>query len=231
MSTDDGLVSEFLIDGLAEKFNVLTDVEAQLIEQRILYCGVDEAGAGPLCGDVVAAAVILDPNNPIAALNDSKKLSEKKREALFPEIKEKALSYCIARASAEEIDNINILQARMLAMTRAVRGLKLHGLKELPEYALIDGNRLPVLDMPGTAIVKGDALVAAISAASILAKVQRDHEMVALDKQYPGYGLAKHKGYPTKAHIAALDQLGPCDIYRKTFGPVKRLLADNESLP
>jgi len=178
---------------LAEKFNVLTEIEAQLIEQRIIYCGVDEAGAGPLCGDVVAAAVILDPNNPIAALNDSKKLSEKKREALFPEIKEKALSYCIARASAEEIDNINILQARMLAMTRAVRGLQLHGLKQLPEYALIDGNRLPELDMPGAAIIKGDALVAAISAASILAKVQRDHEMVALDEQYPGYGLAKHK--------------------------------------
>ena len=212
---------------LLQKFNVLTEIEAQLIEQRIIYCGVDEAGAGPLCGDVVAAAVILDPNNPIAALNDSKKLSEKKREALFPEIKEKALSYCIARASAEEIDSINILQARMLAMTRAVRGLELHGLKQLPEYALIDGNRLPELDMPGAAIVKGDALVAAISAASILAKVQRDHEMIALDEQYPGYGLAKHKGYPTKAHIEALETLGPCEIYRKTFGPVKRLLADN----
>jgi ribonuclease HII len=212
---------------LLQKFNVLTEIEAQLIEQRIIYCGVDEAGAGPLCGDVVAAAVILDPDNPIAALNDSKKLSEKKREALFPEIKEKALSYCIARASAEEIDSINILQARMLAMTRAVRGLELHGLKQLPEYALIDGNRLPELDMPGAAIVKGDALVAAISAASILAKVQRDHEMIALDEQYPGYGLAKHKGYPTKAHIEALETLGPCEIYRKTFGPVKRLLADN----
>lgn len=210
---------------LAEKFSVATEIEAQLIEQRIVYCGVDEAGAGPLCGDVVAAAVILDPDNPITALNDSKKLSEKKREALFPEIKEKALSYCIARASAEEIDSINILQARMLAMTRAVRGLKLNGLKELPEYALIDGNRLPELDMPGTAIIKGDALVAAISAASILAKVQRDHEMIALDEQYPGYGLAKHKGYPTKAHIEALEKLGPCEIYRKTFGPVKRLLA------
>jgi len=212
---------------LLQKFNVLTEIEAQLIEQRIIYCGVDEAGAGPLCGDVVAAAVILDPDNPIAALNDSKKLSEKKREALFPEIKEKALSYYIARASAEEIDSINILQARMLAMTRAVRGLELHGLKQLPEYALIDGNRLPELDMPGAAIVKGDALVAAISAASILAKVQRDHEMIALDEQYPGYGLAKHKGYPTKAHIEALETLGPCEIYRKTFGPVKRLLADN----
>lgn len=214
------------LSDLATKFNVATEIEAQLLEQLIVYCGVDEAGAGPLCGDVVAAAVILDPQNPIEALNDSKKLSEKKREALFPIIKEKALSFCIARATAEEIDNINILQARMLAMTRAVRGLEFHGLKQLPEYALIDGNRLPELDMPGTAIVKGDALVAAISAASILAKVQRDHEMLALDEKFPGYGLAKHKGYPTKAHIEALEKLGPCEIYRKTFGPVKKLLAE-----
>jgi ribonuclease HII len=206
-------------DLLAE-FNVETEVEAQLLQQQILYCGVDEAGAGPLCGDVVAAAVILDPNNPIDALNDSKKISAKKREALFPEIKEKALSYCIARASVAEIDEINILHARMLAMTRAVRGLEVQ-----PEYALIDGNRLPELDMPGSAIIKGDALVAAISAASILAKVQRDHEMEALDLEYPGYGLAKHKGYPTKDHLAALAELGPCEIYRKSYGPVKKLLA------
>lgn len=211
-------------DLLAE-FQVLTEIEAQLLDQRIVFCGVDEAGAGPLCGDVVAAAVILDPSNPIESLNDSKKISAKKREVLFPEIKEKSLSYCIARATVAEIDEINILQARMLAMTRAVRGLALNGIKKLPEYALIDGNRLPELDMPGSAIVKGDALVAAISAASILAKVQRDHEMEALDKQYPGYGLAQHKGYPTKAHIAALEELGPCDIYRKTYGPVKKLLA------
>lgn len=211
-------------DLLAE-LQVLTEIEAQLLDQRIVFCGVDEAGAGPLCGDVVAAAVILDPSNPIESLNDSKKISAKKREALFPEIKEKSLSYCIARATVAEIDEINILQARMLAMTRAVRGLALNGIKKLPEYALIDGNRLPELDMPGSAIVKGDALVAAISAASILAKVQRDHEMEALDKQYPGYGLAQHKGYPTKAHIAALEELGPCDIYRKTYGPVKKLLA------
>lgn len=210
---------------LLVEFQVLTEVEAQLLDQRIVFCGVDEAGAGPLCGDVVAAAVILDPSNPIESLNDSKKISAKKREALFPEIKEKSLSYCIARATVAEIDEINILQARMLAMTRAVRGLALNGIKKLPEYALIDGNRLPELDMPGTAIVKGDALVAAISAASILAKVQRDHEMEALDKQYPGYGLAQHKGYPTKAHIAALEELGPCDIYRKTYGPVKKLLS------
>ena len=198
---------------------VATEIEAQLIEQRIRYCGVDEAGAGPLCGDVLAAAVILDPNNPIAALNDSKKLSAKKRELLFDEICDKALSYSIARATVAEIDDINILQARMLAMSRAVATLDVQ-----PEYSLIDGNRLPELTMPATAIIKGDALVAAISAASILAKVARDIEMVELDKQYPGYGLAKHKGYPTKDHIAALNELGVCEIYRKTYGPVKRLL-------
>jgi len=199
--------------------------EIELIEKGLIYCGVDEAGAGPLCGDVVAAAVILDPNNPISALNDSKKLSEKKREALFPEIKEKALAYCIARASAEEIDEINILHARMLAMTRAVNGLNLEESLKL-EHALIDGNRLPKdLVCEASFVIKGDALVASIAAASILAKVQRDHEMQALDKKYPQYGLAKHKGYPTKAHIEALNEHGPLDFYRKTFGPVKKLLA------
>lgn len=199
--------------------------ELTLIEQGLIYCGVDEAGAGPLCGDVVAAAVILDPKNPISALNDSKKLSEKKREALFPEIKEKALAYCIARASAEEIDDINILHARMLAMTRAVNGLTLNKPNKL-NHALIDGNRLPKdLVCDATFVVKGDALVSAIAAASILAKVQRDHEMVALDKKYPQYGFAKHKGYPTKAHIEALNEHGPLDFYRKTFGPVKALLS------
>ncbi len=198
--------------------------EQVLIDQGLLYCGVDEAGAGPLCGDVVAAAVILDPNNPIAGLNDSKKLSEKKREALFPEIKEKALAYCIARASAEEIDDINILHARMLAMTRAVNGLTLNKPLKL-DHAMIDGNRLPKdLVCDASFVIKGDALVASIAAASVLAKVQRDHEMVALDKKHPQYGFAKHKGYPTKAHIAALTEHGPLSFYRKTFGPVKALL-------
>ena len=198
--------------------------ELTLIEQGLIYCGVDEAGAGPLCGDVVAAAVILDPNNPITGLNDSKKLSEKKREALFPEIKEKALAYCIARASAEEIDDINILHARMLAMTRAVNGLTLNKPKKL-DHAMIDGNRLPKdLVCDASFVIKGDALVASIAAASVLAKVQRDHEMVALDKKHPQYGFAKHKGYPTKAHIAALTEHGPLSFYRKTFGPVKALL-------
>lgn len=201
---------------------IKTEIEAELISQQLLYCGVDEAGAGPLCGDVVAAAVILDPDNPIDALNDSKKLSEKKREILFDEIKDKALAFSIARASVEEIDRINILHARMLAMSRAVAELN-----PAAEYALIDGNRLPDLNVPATAVVKGDALVAAISAASILAKVTRDREMVELDQKYPGYGLAKHKGYPTKDHLAALQALGPCEIYRRSYGPVKKLLAES----
>ena len=198
----------------------ILEQEQRLIDLGILYCGVDEAGAGPLCGDVVAAAVVLDPQNPIPELNDSKKLSEKKREKLFPIIKEKALAYSIARCSPQEIDEINILNARMLAMTRAIKGLDIS-----VKHALIDGNRLPK-DMPceGTAIVKGDALVASISAASVLAKVARDHDMVELDKQFPQYGLAKHKGYPTKAHLEALEIFGPTDIYRKTYGPVKKLL-------
>ncbi|MFT6154935.1 MAG: ribonuclease HII [Bermanella sp.] len=200
--------------------------EQILIDQGIIFCGVDEAGAGPLCGDVVAAAVILDPHNPIQALNDSKKLSEKKREALFPEIMEKALSFCVARANVDEIDEINILHARMLAMTRAVNGLDVK-----PDHALIDGNRLPLnMCCPGTAIIKGDALVQAISAASVLAKVTRDHDMVEMDKFYPMYGLAKHKGYPTKAHIEALQKYGlqkggSYEIYRKTYGPVKKIIA------
>ena len=200
--------------------NEIIPQEQILLDAGLIYCGVDEAGAGPLCGDVVAAAVILDPNNPILLLDDSKKLSEKKRELLFPEIKEKALAYCIARCSAQEIDEINILQARMLAMSRAINALSIS-----PQHALIDGNRIPQgLICEATAVVKGDALVTAISAASVLAKVQRDHDMVELDKRYPGYGLAQHKGYPTKAHIAALKELGPTDIYRMTFVPVKALL-------
>lgn len=198
----------------------IIEQEQVLIDQGILYCGVDEAGAGPLCGDVVAAAVILDPNNPIEDLNDSKKLSEKKREKLSPIIKHKALAYCIARCTPAEIDEINILNARMLAMSRAVEGLKIN-----VGHALIDGNRLPKdLTCPGTAIIKGDALVASISAASVLAKVSRDHDMVELDAKYPEYGLAKHKGYPTKAHLEALQKYGPTEIYRKTYGPVKKLL-------
>lgn len=205
-------------------------VEQALITSGALYCGVDEAGAGPLCGDVVAAAVILDPRYPIAELNDSKKLSEKKREYLFPLIKEQAIAYCIARCTPQEIDQINILQARMLAMTRAVNGLA-NQLGECitPEFALVDGNRIPQnLPCEAEAIVKGDALVASISAASVLAKVQRDHDMMELDKLYPEYGLAKHKGYPTKAHLAVLNELGPTPIYRQSYAPVKALLDANK---
>jgi len=201
----------------------MIEQEQTLIEQAISYCGVDEAGAGPLCGDVVAAAVVLDPARPIDGLNDSKKLTEKRREALYEEILAKAADFAIARATVEEIDDINILNARMLAMTRAVEGL---GSK--PHHALIDGNKLPELDIPATAIIKGDSLVMAIAAASILAKVTRDREMLEMEEKYPGYGFAKHKGYGTKAHLEALQQLGPCEIHRRSYAPVKKLLADFE---
>lgn len=184
-----------------------------------MYCGVDEAGAGPLCGDVLAAAVILDPNHIPEGLTDSKKISEKKREALFEPIKAHSIRYCIARASVAEIDELNILNARMLAMSRAVAGLG-----EGVQHALIDGNRLPELHIPATAIVKGDSKVAAISAASILAKVQRDREMLEWDIQYPGYGFAQHKGYGTKQHLAALQTLGACPIHRKSYAPVKAVI-------
>jgi ribonuclease HII len=199
---------------------IKTAEEQQLVDAGAVYCGVDEAGAGPLCGDVVAAAVILDPAKPIPELNDSKKLSEKKRERLFDEIREKAIDYCIARATVEEIDTLNILNARMLAMSRAVEGLQEHC-----DHALIDGNKLPTLEVEATSIIKGDALVACISAASVLAKVQRDREMIKLDEQYPQYGFAKHKGYGTKAHLEALQQHGPCDIHRRSYAPVKKLLS------
>nr|WP_206355545.1 ribonuclease HII [Vibrio maerlii] len=185
--------------------------------QRI--AGVDEVGRGPLVGDVVTAAVILDPNNPIEGLNDSKKLSEKKRLALLPEIKEKALAWSVGRCSPEEIDELNILQATMVAMQRAIAGLSVQ-----PDLALIDGNRVPELPMDGVAVVKGDLRVAEISAASIIAKVVRDQEMEELDKEYPQFGFAKHKGYPTKAHFEAIEQHGVIEQHRKSFKPVKRAL-------
>ncbi len=184
-----------------------------------LVAGVDEVGRGPLCGPVVTAAVILDPLRPIQGLNDSKKLSEARREVLFDEIQEKALAWCIARAEVEEIDRLNILHATMLAMQRAVEGLSV-----LPRLALIDGNRCPVLSVPSAAVVQGDASVPAIAAASILAKVSRDREMQALDLVYPGYGLAGHKGYPTPVHLQALESLGPTPIHRRSFAPVRVLL-------
>lgn len=184
-----------------------------------LVAGVDEVGRGPLVGDVVTAAVILDPNNPIEGLNDSKKLSEKKRLALLPEIKEKALSWSVGRCSPAEIDELNILQATMVAMQRAIEGLTIQ-----PDLALIDGNRVPKLPMDGVAVVKGDLRVAEISAASIIAKVVRDQEMEELDKLHPEYGFAKHKGYPTKAHFEAIEKHGVIEQYRKSFKPVKKVL-------
>lgn len=184
-----------------------------------LIAGVDEVGRGPLAGPVVAAAVILDPNHPIEGLADSKKLTEKRREKLFDEIQQKAFAWSIARAEVAEIDQINILQASLLAMSRAVAGLPVQ-----PEHALVDGNKLPQLNCSAEAIVKGDSKVPAISAASILAKVARDREMAEMDLRYPGYQFAKHSGYPTKLHLEALQKIGISEIHRRTFGPVKRLL-------
>jgi ribonuclease HII len=182
--------------------------------------GVDEVGRGPLAGDVLAAAVILDPQQPIEGLNDSKKLSEKKRQQLAIEIKRKALSWSIARADIAEIDTINILQASLLAMKRAVENLEIQ-----PDHVQIDGNRCPEMDYSMEAIIKGDGLIPAISAASIIAKVARDEEMCDWDKVYPEYGFAAHKGYPTKQHREALLKYGVTPIHRRSFAPVKKLLA------
>ncbi|AUD79348.1 ribonuclease HII [Kangiella profundi] len=189
------------------------------MEQTILVAGVDEVGRGPLAGPVVAAAVILDPENPIEGLADSKKLTEKRREALVVEIKEKALAWSIARAEVEEIDRINILQASLLAMKRAVETLS-----HSPELALIDGNHCPDLDCRMEAIIKGDSKEPAISAASILAKVARDTEMAEMEQVYPGYGFAKHKGYPTKQHRDAILKLGITPIHRRSYAPVQKML-------
>lgn len=186
-------------------------------------CGVDEAGRGPLAGAVFAAAVILDPNKTIAGLADSKKLSEKKRDFLAGEIKEKALAWAIASCSAEEIDEINILQASLLAMKRAVESLSLQ-----PDELLVDGLHCPKLSIPMRAIVQGDSREACISAASILAKTARDAELYILDEQYPQYGFAKHKGYPTPLHMQMLALHGVLPIHRKTYAPVRRLLEVNK---
>jgi len=187
-----------------------------------LIAGVDEAGRGPLAGDVVAAAVILDPARPIPGLADSKKLSAARREALFTQIQSSALAFAVARATVEEIDSINILQASLLAMTRAVAALD-----PVPGFVYVDGNRCPSWSLASEAVVKGDSRVAAIAAASILAKVTRDHDMVRLDKAFPGYGLASHKGYPTKAHILALQELGPTCIHRRSYGPVADVIREH----
>lgn len=185
----------------------------------ILICGVDEAGRGPLAGAVYAAAVILNDARPISGLNDSKKLSEKKRDRLALEIREHALAWAIATASVEEIDRLNILRATLLAMQRAVQSLAL-----TPHEVLVDGLHCPDTGLPSRAIVQGDSSVAAISAASILAKTARDASLLELHEQHPEYGFALHKGYPTAAHLAALRQHGPCPEHRRSFGPVKALL-------
>lgn len=184
-----------------------------------VVAGTDEVGRGPLAGNVVAAAVILDPDWPVSGLNDSKKLSERQRERCFEEITAQARAYAVASATVAEIDQLNILQASLLAMQRAVQALEVQ-----PEFVYVDGNRCPQWAYRSQAVVKGDSLVPAIAAASILAKVTRDREMVAMDEHYPGYGFARHKGYPTAQHLAALESLGPCEIHRQSFGPVARLL-------
>lgn len=192
-------------------------------ERGQYVAGVDEVGRGPLAGPVVAGAVILDPKQPIAGLMDSKKLSEKRREELALEIKEKSLAWAIARIDVDIIDEINILQASLRAMTTAVAGLS-----QQPDYVMVDGNRIPAgMSISAEAVIKGDDRVSCISAASIIAKVARDQEMVEMEQRYPGYGLAQHKGYPTKAHIEALHKQGVTEIHRRTFGPVKKVLALN----
>ncbi|MFJ5409206.1 ribonuclease HII [Pectobacterium punjabense] len=193
--------------------------EIFIYPQANCIAGVDEVGRGPLVGAVVTAAVILDPARPIVGLADSKKLSEKRRLALYDEIKEKALAWSLGRAEPEEIDQLNILHATMLAMQRAVAGLSI-----VPDFVLIDGNRCPALSMPAQAVVKGDSRVAEISAASIMAKVTRDREMVELDQRFPAYGFAQHKGYPTAFHLEKLAALGATEFHRRSFAPVKRAL-------
>ena len=188
-----------------------------------IVCGADEAGRGPIAGPVYAAAVVLDPENPIAGLADSKKLSERKRDALAPEIRQKAKAWAVALATVEEIDELNILNAAMLAMGRAIALLDV-----TPSIALIDGNRIPKgLPMPAQAIVKGDATVPEISAASILAKTARDAQMMVLHAEYPQYGFDRHKGYPTAFHLAQLQQYGVSPVHRRSFGPVARLLCNS----
>lgn len=197
---------------------MIDDIDIDL-KNYSLVAGVDEAGRGPLVGSVVAAAVILDEEHPIAGLNDSKKLTAKKREQLALEIKQYARSWSVASVEPDIIDEINILQASLLAMKNAVESLSIP-----PDFALIDGNKLPDLSCEAEAIVKGDARVKAIAAASILAKVERDQQMQKLHNEYPQYEFDRHKGYPTKVHMALLEEHGPCPEHRKTFGPVRRLL-------
>lgn len=189
-----------------------------------LICGVDEAGRGPLAGAVFAAAVILDPQRPILGLADSKKLSEKKRDVLAVQIKQDALAWAIASSSVEEIDSLNILQASLLAMKRAVEKLQ-QQFEVNPHLVQVDGNKMPKIDLPCEAIVKGDSKVPAISAASILAKTARDADLYLLDKAFPQYGFAKHKGYPTEYHLEMLNKYGVSEVHRKSYAPVKLILS------
>lgn len=196
-----------------------------------LICGVDEAGRGPLAGGVYAAAVILNPNSPIVGLADSKKITEKKRDALAIEIKQHALAWAIASSSVEEIDAINILQASLLAMKRAIESMQQQFSQALQAKTIlvqVDGNKCPKIDLPCEAIVKGDSKVQAISAASILAKTARDAELYALDNLYPMYGFAKHKGYPTAAHMSLLQQHGVSPVHRRSYAPVRKLLLSQQ---
>ena len=192
----------------------------EVLASGVLLAGVDEAGRGPLAGDVIAGAVILDPARPVPGLRDSKKVSHARRPQLADAVREAALAWAIGRASVEEIDRLNILQASLLAMRRAVEALAL-----APQFVLVDGNRCPAWAYPALAVVGGDDLVPAISAASVVAKVERDAEMVALDALYPGYGFAAHKGYPTAEHLAALRRLGASPVHRRSFAPVRAAVA------
>ena len=200
--------------------------DLEILHTFNLLAGVDEVGRGPLAGPVVAAAVILDKEQPIAGLQDSKKISARKREIISIEIKKQARAWALGRAEVEEIDKINILQASLLAMQRAVKALSV-----VPDCVAVDGLHVPALDCETQAIVKGDSLVAEISAASILAKVERDAEMLEIDSLYPEYGFASHKGYPTKQHIESLKTYGLTPLHRRTFGPVARVLDGDNSLP
>ncbi len=191
-----------------------------------IVAGVDEVGRGPLAGDVVAAAVILDPKRPIAQLNDSKKLSAKQRERLYDLIIDGALCYALGRANVSEIDTINILQASLLAMSRAAAALSVQ-----PGFIYVDGLHCPRWDYRSTAVVKGDSKVDCIAAASIIAKVTRDREMEAMEAQYPGYGFAKHKGYPTPVHLQALERLGPCPAHRRSYKPVQVVIERRKTNP
>jgi len=202
---------------------MVINLQEELPAVEGMLAGVDEAGRGPLVGNVVAAAVILDAEKPIDGLTDSKKLSAKRREQLAKQIRERAITWSVISIDAAEIDRINILQATLLAMKQSVEHLTV-----VPEHVFIDGNRCPDINVPATAVVKGDARVAEISAASILAKVERDAQMLVLHETWPQYGFDKHKGYPTKAHFEALAEHGPCPEHRRSYGPVRRAVARDE---